>query len=264
MHLKLALIQIDRRFNIFDTSRMEPIKKDKHTQKPSKSVIKRRTIIHSSSFVALSDIIRLTGNRFWMAPVVSSVLLPAHAQASEVNSLACPTETSNDIIVTAGNIQIYRAGDGAGIWWSTIGPVPAGHVAFNLLPTVFGTLPFDTIVWEVSFNNGQSFSDISSVGITNGQTVINQETSGTSGPTPAVPDTENQSDLIFRVTIDRPKCMDNIRRAVTFNIIATDLFIAQNNTPVPQFAQSWAISYTSLDANLNPMGAPTNLPTLSA
>ena len=218
----------------------------------------RRSLIQAGCLVATLDTLKITS---WAKPAINSVVLPAHAQTS---TNACPTATSSDVIVTAGNIQIYREGEGGGIWWSTIGPVPSGYVAFNLLPTVLGTLPLDTIFWEVSFDVGVSFSDISSVGITNGQTTIDQETSGDQGSTPAIPDTENQTDLIFRVTINRPECMDDIRRSVTFNIVATDIFITQSNALAPQFARSWEISYTSLDANLDPMGSPISLPILTA
>ena len=218
----------------------------------------RRSLLQAGCLVATLDALKITS---WVKPTINSVVLPAHAQ---ISIDICPTATSNDVIVTAGDIQIYREGEGSGIWWSTIGPVPTGYVAFNLLPSVTGTLPSDIIFWEVSFDNGVSFSDISSVGITNGQTTIDQETSGDIGSTPAIPDTENQTDLIFRVTINRPECMDDIQRSITFNIVATDIFINQANTLAPQFAQSWQISYTSLDANLDIMGSPVALPTLSA
>ena len=122
----------------------------------------------------------------WATPIIKSVVLPAHGSATsdtpdavttpdmDVITLICPTETSRDVIVTAGDIQIYTAGVGTGIWWSTIGPVPDGHVAFNLLPTVFGVQPGDVIFWDVSFDGGSSFSDIANFGISNGQTTVNQ------------------------------------------------------------------------------------------
>ncbi len=210
----------------------------------------------------VADAAKLSNHLIWVTPVISSVALPVHAQTSITAS--CPTQTSNDVIVTAGNIIQYRAGDGAGIWWATIGPVPTGYVAFNLQPTVFGTIASDIIFWEVSFDGGASFVDVSSQGITNGQTIINQETAGNVGPTPAIPDTENQTGLIFRVNVTRDNCLDNIQRSVTFNIVASNLLIDPFSGPVPQFAQSWDISYTSLDANLNPMGSAVSLPVFSA
>jgi hypothetical protein len=217
----------------------------------------------SSAALALQQAAKLGG--IWITPVVSTVFLPAHAittgpeEAIEDIEPPCPTETSSDVIVTAGNIQEYRAGDQA--WGPPIGPVPDGNVAFNMMPSVSGTLPSDVIFWEYSLDDGVSFFDVSVLGVLNGETTVDQESSGTGVGTVAIPDTENQSGTIFRVTITREGCADDILRGVTYQIVGTTIF---DGGAVPQFAVSWDISYTSLDANLSPMGAAVNLPTFSA
>ena len=223
---------------------------------------RRKFVSNSSAALVLKQVTKLGG--VWITPIVASVYLPAHAQTTEVEdnesaSVDCPTDTSPDVIVTAGDIQQYFEGDQE--WGAPVGAVPIGHVAFNMMPSVSGTLPTDTIFWEYSLDDGNNFSDVANLLITNGDTVVDQETSGTGAGSVSIPDTENQSGTIFRVTITRIGCDSDIIRGLTYQIVGTEIYMGGT---VPQFATAWDINYTSLDANLDPMGPSVSLPTFSA